>query len=227
MIKYLAIIIGFSILMIIFLRRYFMSEQGNSKFLFRRKDLLKYFHNFFEREPLEITVNEMIPDTSAIDPKKRAAADSLSKRADIYLARDDMKNCEKTLIQSISLNPGSKETYYKLGVFYLRKEQFGKAEAIYRKIIMTVVDDPVCFSNLGLALYQQKKFEEAKQFYTRAIELDNTRAGRFFSLGQIHYELSENSKALEHFLKALELEPENENIKEMVEKLSSSDKATH
>ena len=221
MIKFLAIITGLGILAIIFARRYLMNKQDGGKFFLGRKDALRHFYNFFEREPLEITVDEMIPDASAIDPKKIAAADSLAKRADIYLERGDMKNCEKSLIKSIALNPASMETYCKLGLFYLKKEQFGKAEAIYRKIITTVADDPVYFSNLGLALYQQKKLNEAKQFYMRAIELDNSRAGRLFSLGQIHFELNERDAALEHFLRALELEPENENIREMVEKVKS------
>ncbi len=209
MIQFFVVLVGIIILVGIFFRRYKIVKKGATAGS-HRKDLLKHFYHFFDRPRAdEITADEIIPDVSGIDPKKVSRADGLLKRADAYFEKGDIKNVEKTLIQSLSLNPGSRETYHRLGLLYLKQGQYGKAEVIYRKLIANVADDPAYYSNLGLALYQQKKFAEAKEFYIKAIELDSARAGRFFSLAQTFHELQEFDQALRHFLKAIELDAKN------------------
>lgn len=208
MIQLFIIMIGVVILAGIFSRRYMIVEKGkkpgNSP-----KSLLKYFHHLFEKDAVELTVDEIIPDISTIDPKKVSKADSLLKRADAYFEKGDIKNGEKTLIQSLSLNPACKDTYHQLGLFYLKQGQYGKAEAMYGKLVASITNDPTYYSNLGLALYQQKKLVEAKESYLKALELDAARAGRFFSLAQIFHELQEFDQALQYFLKATALDSQN------------------
>ncbi len=217
MIQFFIIVIGIVILVGIFSRRYILVEKGK-KPVSHRKDLLKYFHHLFDSPKAdEITANEIIPDISTIDPKKISKADSLLKRAEAYFEKGDVKNGEKTLIQSLSLNPACKEIYHQLGLFYLKQGQYGKAEMMYRKLVasreqkslLSTSDDPAYYSNLGLALYQQNKLAEAKEFYMKAIELDATRAGRIFSLAQIFHELQEFDQALRYFLRAIELDAKN------------------
>lgn len=208
MIQFLTVTIGLAILSAIFLRRYLMVEKGigmRSLFI-RRKDLLRHHHH---AGTFEVTANEVLPPSGSIDPKKIARAAILLKKAEVHLNKGDIRNTEKTLIQAISLDPSCVEAYNKLGLIYLRQSQFGKAESIYRKLILTVASEPAFFSNLGMALYSQHKLEEAKTYYKKAIELDSTRAGRFFSLGQIFHELGELEDALQNLQKAVDMEPRN------------------
>lgn len=125
------------------------------------------------------------------------------------MEKGDFHNAEKCFIQALSLDPSNPDSYNKLGLLYLHQNQFGKAEMMYRKLIVTGLNEAAYLSNLGLALYQQKKLEEAKTFYQKALEADQTRPGRFFSMAQIFYELQEFEHAVDHFRKAIELEPNN------------------
>jgi len=192
----------------IFLGRYMHLEKGVSlgAVFFRKKHVV---HIAKEPETAEVTVEEMIPSQDKVDPKNVSKADSLVKRAESQLAKGEAREAEKLLIQALSLDPGAIDAYNKLGLIYLHEGQFNKAENIYNKLVVAVLDEPAFFSNLGMALYSQGKLEEAKSHYKKAIELDNGRAGRFFSLAQILRELGELDEAVEHFRKAVEMEPRN------------------
>lgn len=204
------ILICLLVLGFIFVRKYLSVQMGLDlkKFFFRPKNILHHFH-FHDREKFEVTVDEMLPDKDKSDPKKAAKAAILYKKAETDLEKGDLRNAQKILIQVIALDPSSIEAYNKLGLIYLRQNQFCKAENIYRKLILSAANDPAFFSNLGLALYSQKKLEEAKGYYKKAIEIDGTRAGRFFSLGQIFHELGEVEAAMDHLKKAVQMEPRN------------------
>jgi tetratricopeptide (TPR) repeat protein len=208
MIRTIVILSSTAILIFIYLRRYLALEKGTSlsKLLFRPKNLFRHHE---EEEEKEVTAAEFMPSSKDVDPKDLAKVDSFINKADILIKKGDFKDAEKYLIQALALDPGSIETHKRLGLLYLRQEQFGKAESIYRKLVVTVTDDPVFFSNLGMALYSQKKLAEAKDFYKKAIELDSDRPGRFFSLGQIYYELEEFDEALKHFKRAISMDPAN------------------
>lgn len=209
MIKPLIIVGGILVLCFIYLRRYLVMEKGVklSSYFFKPK---KFFSNVVEQHSHELTVDEILPTPTDLDPKNIAKADSLVKKADAFTNKGDLRGAEKSLISAISLDPGSVEAYKRLGLSYLRQSQFGKAEGIYRKLCASVTDEPSYFGNLGMALYSQKKLEDAKRFYKKAIELDDTRAGRFFSLGQILFELDELEDAFVNFKKAIELDPKNQ-----------------
>lgn len=211
MIQLLIVIVGFLILGSIFARRYMMVEKGISSFsLFSRKkgvmDLLSVHKG---KDSFEVTVEEMIPERSTIDPKKIAKADTMVKKAEVVLNKGDLKHGEQLLIQALALDPSNTEIYHKLGLLYLHHGQFGKAENMYQKLVSSAHLDPVFFSNLAVALYQQKKLEEAKMNYKKAIELDATRPARFFSLAQVMKELGQVQEALEHFKKAVDMAPGN------------------
>lgn len=205
----LVIIGGLIILGLIFLRRYLEVEKGIQLFsLFSRpKNLFR--HHDVPDQPSEVTVEEFIPSPDEVDEKDIKKADSLVRKADILLKKGDELEGKKFLIQALSLDPSSIEAHKKLAYLYLRLEKFGKAETIYRKLVVSIPDDPALLSNLGLALYSQGKLEDAKGFYNKALELDKERPGRFFSLGQIHYELEEYDDAATFLRRAADMDPGN------------------
>jgi tetratricopeptide (TPR) repeat protein len=213
MTKLVFILLGILILAVIFIRRYQILEYGFSPFEFLKQAKKKNIFHFVSQKPdegkFEITVEEMIPTKENIHHKNRSKADTLKRRADIFLEKGDFMSAEKYLIQALIFDPSNHELYHKLGLLFLSQERFGKAEMMYRKLIVSGFIEPSYYSNLALALYQQRKLAEAKSFYEKALEMDQTRPGRFFSLGQVSYELQEFEEALRHFLKALEMDPEN------------------
>lgn len=215
------IVVGILVLGIIFLRRYLISERGVTfRKLFVRKKVV--LHAPGEEQRQETGVDEVLPSKESIDPADAARANILYKRAENMMSatssesaattQPDVKEIEKVLIQVISLDPSSIDAHHKLGLIYLQQEQFGKAESIYKKLVVSASGDPIYYSNLGLALYSQGKPQEAKMYYKKAIELDSTRAGRFFSLGQILTELGEHSDAEIHLKKAADMDNKNVNF---------------
>ncbi len=214
MIQLFLIVAGAAILGFIFLKRYQLVEKGYSPLqIFRHRSRRFHLPGFWqekaEKSDFEVTVDEMIPDATKVNPKHALKATSFKKKADAFLKKEDLKNAEKSLIQALSLDPSLQDAYNKLGLIYLRQEQFGKAEMMFRKLAVSGFNDPAYLSNLGLALYQQKKLAEARTFYERALGLDQNRAGRFFSLAQVLYELQEFESALGNFQKAAAMEPKN------------------
>lgn len=210
----------------IFLRRYqftakgisYMKMFGKGKNIFSSPWVKSVFHRQHEENKSgpagthhDLTIREMIPSADTVDAKDAAKASTLFKRAEAFLEKGDLQNAEKTLIQTISLDPSLQEAYHKLGLIYLKQEQFGRAETIYRKLIVAKNDEAAYFSNLGLSLYQQNKLHDAKSFYEKALQLDQSRPGRFFSLGKILHELQEFEQALNHFQKAVAMDPRNLN----------------
>jgi len=126
-----------------------------------------------------------------------------------YYEKGDMEEAEKKLIQVTSINENFKDALHKLGLIYLKQNQFGKAEAVFKQFIYNVENDPVYYSKLGRALYEGKKYEEALEAYLKAIEMDATRPGRFISTAEVYRHLDNKEKAFEMYKKALELDPEN------------------
>lgn len=208
MIDIILAVLSILVLLIIFSRRWYLLEKAN---LFGKMVLKKGLKlpGKLTKEDVEVTAKEMIPDPSTVDPKLVVKGDTYFKKAELEIKRGDLAEAEKMYIKAISMNPSHVISHAKLGSIYLNSEQFGKAELIYRKLVLAVTDDPVYFSNLGLSLFHQEKYLEAKEFYEKAIELDSSRAGRFYSLARVNYLLDDADDAFANIEKALSIDPDN------------------
>lgn len=153
------------------------------------------------RKPVQSTLTEPGPQSSE--------AKLLYSKAMIFYKRGELEETKKRLIQATALDENFLDANSKLGIIYLKQEQFGKAEAIFKQLISKSGGSAVYLSNLGRALYGQNKLEEALSSYKRAIELDSSRPGRYISAGQILRQLGDREKALEMYQKASELDPDN------------------
>ena len=210
MIRLLISIVCLLALMLIFTRRYFLLEKGVNIFSFiKKRSLIQEAKPEEQGDSLEITFEEMIPPGDDVPQKNRSRADTLVRRAGIYMNKGNLKSAARSLIEALSLDPSSIGAHETLALVFLKQGFFGKAENIYKKLILTVVDDAAYLSNLAFALFSQAKHEEAKNYYLRALELDNSRAGRFFSLAQVHRELREFEEAINNFRRAIEMDPRN------------------
>lgn len=208
MLDFLIALICLMVVVMIFFRRWYLLEKG---FLFGKMVLKKGLKlpSKLTKEDVEITAKEMIPDASQVDPKLRVKGENFYKKAELELKRGHLPEAEKFYIKAIAMDPSHIESHAKLGTIYLNQEQFGKAELIFRKLILAMNDEATYLSNLALSLFQQKKYSEAKGFYEKAIEIDPNRAGRFFSLAMTNYHLDESEEALKNLEKALGMDPDN------------------
>ena len=65
----------------------------------------------------------------------------------------------KCFVQALALNELHDETQHRLAVLYLKKQMYGAAAALFKRLLESK-EDPVYYSHLGLALYKQSSFEE-------------------------------------------------------------------
>ena len=167
------------------------------------------------KEDVEITEKEMIPDSSKIDPKLRMKGESFFKKAELELKRGHLGEAEKFYIKAIAMDPSHLESHAKLGTIYLNQQQYGKAELIFRKLILAVNDDATYLSNLGLSLFQQEKYSEAKGAYEKAIEeaLKNLERALQMDPDNLDYGLT-----LAHWYKEKELIQEAKELLENIHK---------
>ncbi|MFC1647388.1 tetratricopeptide repeat protein [Patescibacteria group bacterium] len=197
------LILSVAALLIIFVRRYLISTKGIylERLLVEKskssKGLLKAFHS---KNPSK---KEVAPEDKGTEIK------ILYTKAMALFDNGDLDSAKKHLEEIIELDAEHREANLKLGLIYLKREAFDKAENIYRKLIKTTDDDPVFYSNLGCALYEQKKFDEALDSYLKSINLDSSRPARYLSTAEVYRALSQPLKAEEMYKMAVDLEPSN------------------
>lgn len=147
-------------------------------------------------------------------PKRKVPRDQKSKMEKLYhralaqVKKCDPKGAVKTLVQALAIDPDYMDAQRELGRIYLEHKMWGKAAAVY-KYLSEKTGDPVDYSHLGLSSYNAGELEAAAEAYQKAIFLDPDRAPRYVSLGQVYRDLGRDQLALIAFNKALELDGEN------------------
>jgi Tfp pilus assembly protein PilF len=181
----------------IYIRRYYISEKG----LYLEGVVFPLFRGKKKKEPVGHTPKSTKPEN--------AETKLLYSQAIIFFDRGELDEAEKKLIQITSTDHDFHEAGHKLGLVYLKRGDFEKAESIFKQLVSRATDDAIFYSNLGRALYEQEKFGEALASYLKSIDIDDSRPGRFLSAAEVYRQLGDNEKAQEMYQKALELDPSN------------------
>lgn len=161
-------------------------------------------------------------------PEPEGGVKKTFSRADVLFSRGDLEGAEPLLIAVVEADPSHLDAHHKLGMLYMRRSDFPKAELYFSKLV-NLKKDPIYFSNLGAALYQQSRLIEAAEAYENAIALDDRRAERLQSLAKVYFELGEDEKALHYFERASRRKPKDIELKlvlaDYYEKLNRLDEA--
>lgn len=196
-------------LLVLFLRRLQMTK----------KDLLLQ-ENLMEEEAQEQeeqAKEEAVPSvtTAEAETQKTELLGSIRRtflKADTHLSRGEFDEAEPLFMAIIEEDPSHVEAHSKLGMLYMKKQDFPNAELYFSKLV-NLKQDPIFFSNLGAALYQQQRLVEAAEAYENALALDDKRGERLQSLGQVYFELGEDKKALHYFERAANRKPKDMDLK--------------
>jgi len=136
-------------------------------------------------------------------------------KADMHMSRQEFPEAEALLMEILTVDEGHLDSHLKLGLMYMKLEDFPKAELYFSKLV-NLKKDPVYFSNLGAALYRQSRLIEAAEAYENALSMDDKRAERLQSLGQVYNELGEHEKALKYFELAAKRKPKDMGLKNIL-----------
>lgn len=100
-----------------------------------------------------------------------------------------------------------------------------EAIAMYKQAIEEFPQDVLANYNYGLLLQEAKKNAEAKESYLKVLELNPNFVQAYYVLGLAHWDLGEKEDAKEIWQKFL-TNSTNENLKQAIENILSSDKSS-
>jgi tetratricopeptide (TPR) repeat protein len=101
---------------------------------------------------------------------------------DLYLAQDNLVMAELYYLQAREVAPKRKEIYFKLGGLYGRKQEFDKAEKIFREGAALGEPSAGDLVNWGNIYFATSQPEQAIGLYKRAIEKDSNFLQGYFNL---------------------------------------------
>ena len=122
-----------------------------------------------------------------------------------------MKGAE-AFAEVVRLAPGWSTGHLNLGIAYLNtqvEENYGKAEAEFRKTLETDPGNPYANYCLGVLLGYLARFDEAKPYFETVLKHDPEDVHSYYQLGAL-YSMKEPEKARAYLEKALELVPNHE-----------------
>lgn len=213
MLSTLVFAISFLGLVTIFVRRFKLTRRDLAlqDELLKEQALLSDQADMADLPRTETTAhNTFLAEQPTFEDYRQEKIDRFFKSAEEHLQANRLSDAKKVLHHILSLEPKQVEAEKKIGCILLKEGEDKKAEAIFRTVLESH-EDPVVYSNLGLALFNQKRFEEAVSMYEKAILLDDSRSARFVSLAHVYHEMGETNKALKNFEQAAAREPRNIN----------------
>lgn len=101
------------------------------------------------------------------------------------------------------------EAYYNYGVLLMKENNFGQAEAAFRKAATLAPSNEAAHSNLGYLLEHEGKLSEAAVEYRKLIELRPNSRQAHFELGRVLVNLQQYDEAIEQFRQTLTPTDEN------------------
>lgn len=109
----------------------------------------------------------------------------------------------------ISLNAFGQDDFLDNGNAYLNREEYEKAEEVFRQAIKSEPDNLIYYCQLGLALIQQKEYKKAEGILQQVLEKDSTHIGALWYSGIGNYKAGNDRMAIKRFEKVLPLLDEN------------------
>lgn len=105
----------------------------------------------------------------------------------------------------ISLNAFGQDDFLDNGNTYLNRQEYEKAEEVFRQAIKSEPDNLIYHCQLGLALVQQKKYQKAESFLQKVLEKDSTHVGALWYSGIGNYKAGNDRMAIKRFENVLPL----------------------
>jgi tetratricopeptide (TPR) repeat protein len=148
-------------------------------------------------------------------PKNFSNFDLLGK---FYLENSKFSDAGDIYEYLANHQPGNPEFQARLGYCYYQNREFAKAAEHYQKSLALDSTQPNRYYNLGLSLEAVGNLAESVKKFETAIALEPS-AKYYVSLSTVYLKLNNGQKAREVLLKARELEPQNETVKNKLDKL--------
>ena len=169
--------------------------------------------NISQGMPVELTFQ--LSPTSGMTAEQAKAQQEMQQMASAAIeamkaGRDD--EAIQRFNELVAKVPTCSDCYYNLGVSYSRKQQFGEAEASFKKATELAPNSADAYTGLANVYNAQKKFDLAQQASAKAAELAGAGGGgggaeALYNQGVIMWNAGKYAEAKDQFEKAVKADP--------------------
>ncbi|MEE8484587.1 MAG: tetratricopeptide repeat protein [Nitrospinota bacterium] len=175
--------------------------------------------DFYTKQGNEEKAISALSNAVAISPNNTDRQIAVGK---MHLKNGNKEEAEKAFRTATEIDPKNAKLRYDVGEAYLAEGMDEKAADSFRGSL-NLTEDVHVYNRLGIALRRKHKYEEAANEYKKALMIDAEDEVLHFNLGRALMEAGQEGAAREHFEKALKLDPDFEEVKEMMKKLGGAD----
>ena len=141
-------------------------NKPNNKMIF---DLANFYKN---SKDYEAAIKYYTKIINNIDQDTDIKSDLLYRRGGSFERKEDYKNADKDLLESLSINPDDAYVLNYLAYSWLERNfKIDQAITMLEKAYNARSDDPYIIDSLGWAYYLTSDFQQAENYLKRAVEL--------------------------------------------------------
>lgn len=161
---------------------------------------------------------ESIQEAELISPEP--TADEMIEEADAAYSEGDLDKAQLLLENIVGVHPDLAEGHNKLGFVLAKQGDLEKAEEHYIRSLELEPNDDMTHNALAGMLASVERNTEAEEHYRKAVAIDGSYAPTWFNYANFKLRLGQTEEAKEMYEKALQSDPDFEQAREELEKLS-------
>lgn len=147
------------------------------------------------------------------------------KQGEALFAEGKIEEAEKCFLDLLDQNSEDAEALNNLGVIHHTRGNVQEAEGYFLKAIEAKEDYPDALLNLANLYQSSERWEEAAIQLEKSIAIDDQDPNPYNQLGMIYLEMGNTEKAEMVLKKSFELNPDQETVRESLERLEKRDLA--
>lgn len=153
-------------------------------------------------------------------------ADALNDLGFALRQNQKLDEAKKYLLQAVEIKPQFGEAHANLSVVYYDQGKYADAVTEAQKAVKINADQPIFRVVLGNALSKTGDLKGAQQEYKIAIQLKSDYENAYYNLGRVLNEDGQINDAKYSLAKALELDPDDERVLALMDKLDKAESST-
>lgn len=165
-------------------------------------------------------------NTSSDDEQKRADtfspfnAEALIEKADVAFEEGDMQKALALLIEANAKERQNSDVLFKIGYILHQLGDNDEALKYYKDALETDKNNEFIHNSMASIYRANGEFISAKMHLTESLEIDDKNAITYYNYGNLLVDMEHPKEAIEMYKKALEINPDFDEAKEELEKLS-------
>lgn len=140
---------------------------------------------------------------------------------------DQLKQAEDEINRAIALKPDYTQAYILLALVYEQEGKIDEAISRMEKVSVILDTDPNALFQLGYLYMKQNKLDEAQSKLEKAVSLIDSFSNARYFLGLIYSQKDMRQAAIDQFGKILSLNPNNQEVKQILKNLNDGLPALH